>query len=43
MFSESGVVYRGTWNQTEVALKVMKNSESIVPRPSVSTYFLNVL
>ncbi|KAF8811047.1 kinase-like protein [Phlegmacium glaucopus] len=28
-----GVVYRATWNQTEVACKVMKNSVNIVPRP----------
>jgi hypothetical protein len=39
---ESGVVYRGTWNQTEVALKVMKNAGKFTPRPAVSTNFLSV-
>ena len=36
---KSGVVYRGTWNQMEVALKVMKNTENIIPRPAVSIEF----
>jgi len=39
----SGVVYRGTWNQTEVALKVMTNRGNIVPRPSVSADYLSIV
>ncbi|KAJ7195267.1 kinase-like domain-containing protein [Mycena rebaudengoi] len=32
----SGMVYRGTWNRTEVAIKVLRNEAGIKPSPVVS-------
>lgn len=36
--SYSGKVYRGKWNHTDVALKVMKNAGEITPRAAVSGF-----
>jgi len=33
--SRSSQVYRGTWKQMEVAVKVMKNPENVSPNKSV--------
>jgi hypothetical protein len=30
-FLSSGKVYRGTWNQTEVAIKVLQNVAGVTP------------
>jgi hypothetical protein len=35
----SGVVYKGKWNKTEVALKVLKTEGGTIPRSNVRQHF----
>lgn len=38
----SGQVFKGTWNKTDVALKVFKNQAGVNPSSAVSTVFLSL-
>lgn len=37
----SGQVFKGTWNKTDVALKVLKNQAGVHPSSTVSSVFLS--